>query len=242
MKILLLTCILFSICTFSTAQQEKIPRWAVAVTYGLAVPIGSFSKVAPEKSITPNSFGFDKEDNSAAINGQFISLDFIYHLRRHWIATLNAYHSVNSVNTKPILDYINNIYDPDFSSIHNSDYRVNSLAIGLGYKIYSKKLNFTLTPLLGVAKISPPDYNFQFLSTQYSFAASDLTNSLMFGVNCNINYQINSKFYIGLKVDFNSANFDYTVPQRIAGSNPSNESDKVSYRLLKTGRNCSWVN
>ncbi len=235
MKILLLTCILFSICTYSIAQQEKIPRWAIAFTYGLAVPIGSFSKVAPEKSITTNSFGFDKEGNSAAINGQFISLDFIYHLSHHWIATLNAHHSINSVNTKPVLDYINNIYDPDFSSIHNSDYRVTSLAIGPGYKFYFKKLSFTLTPLIGIAKISPPDYNFEFLTTQYSFAVSDLTGSIMLGVNCNINYQINSKFYIGLKVDFNSANFDYTVPQRIAGSNPSTKSDKISYRLLKTG-------
>ena len=239
LNIILFALVLSFITSHAIAQQEKNLKWDIAFSYGLATPVGSFSKVVPEASVltygeTGKYFMFEKDGHSAAKNGQFLSLDLSYHFNKHWLASLVASQSKNTVDTKQVMDYLNSVFDPDFSSVTNNDYLVNSLSVGFGYQFYVRKFSFRLVPILGYAGISSPDYYFIW-GNRYSYEVTCKENSFLLGINSGVSYQFGSKFYLGLKFDYNSAEFKYCVNLRTPGSSPFRKTDVINYRLLKTG-------
>ncbi|MBA4410761.1 MAG: hypothetical protein C0397_15220 [Odoribacter sp.] len=241
LNIFLFVFVLSLITTQAIAQQEKNRKWELAFSYGLATPVGSFSKVIPEKSFAKDDMGkesiaFTKEGHGAAKNGRFLSAELSYCLKKHWFVSLIATQSNNTVDTKPMLEYVNKVTRMDFNSLTNNDYRVNSLALGFGYRYQVKKLGFQLIPILGRAEISKPDYSFTFSKIYpIDFSVFGKQNSFLLGVNSRISYQLSSRFSLALKMGYNAANFKYVWISHSPGVDPFRSTDVINYRLIQTG-------
>ncbi|MBA4410762.1 MAG: hypothetical protein C0397_15225 [Odoribacter sp.] len=233
--------ILSLISAQAMAQEEKTRKWDISITLGQAAPIGSYSKVAPEETLNTEYPGlhFYKEGNGAAKTGGFRSLEVSYLLNKHWVASIIANRSRNSVNTGPVKDYINSVLDQDFYAITHNDYVVNSVAIGMGYQFQVKKLEFRIIPILGDASISSPEYGFitkkEYYKGQYYFDVPIKQNAILLGFNSSINYELGSMFYIGLKTGYHSANFNYAVRKFAPGIKALLYNDVINYRLVETG-------
>lgn len=241
--ILLFVFVLSFITTQAMAQQEKNRKWELAFSYGLATPVGSFSKLIPEKSyaideLGKKHFAFTKEDHGAAKKGQFISAELSYRLKKHWLVSLIATQSNNPVDTKPVLEYLKIFSGLNLGSLTNNDYRVNSLAVGFGYRYQVKKFGFQIIPILGRAEISKPAYSFT-TSTLYPipivFSVFGKQNSFLLGVNGRISYQLSSRFSLALKMGYNSANFKYVWIKESPGVDPYRSTDVINYRLIQAG-------
>lgn len=244
MKQLNIFLFVFAFSVFATqaiAQQEKDRKWELAFSYGLATPVGSFGKIIPEKSFTKGDTGneyiaFTKEGHGAAKNGQFFSVELNYCLKKHWFVSLIVNQSDNPVDTKPMLEYVNKVTRMDFNSLTNNDYRVNSLAIGFGYRYQVKKFGFQLIPILGRAEISKPDYSFTFSKIYpIDFSVFGKQNSFLLGMNSKISYQLSSRFNLALKMGYNSANFKYVWISHSPGVDQYRGTDVINYRLIQTG-------
>lgn len=231
--------------TSSIAQDLK-PKWDISVSYGLALPIGDFKQTAPAKNLvaipsgTPGQFnyylyGIAKDGNSYATNGQFGTLEIKYHIGKHWLMAASLHHTRNSVNAQPFYDYMNAIQIVKMALISNNDYNVTALSVGFGYNIYHKKFRLTLTPVIGQASISSPDYVFEWYTYPFIFDVTKLSNSLLLGLHGNIGYKFGSRFYSSIKIDFDSANFDYTVKRRSPGTTFLFIDDRITYRIFKLG-------
>lgn len=231
--------ILSLISVHAMAQQGRNRKWDISFSLGQAVPVGTFSKVIPEKTIVgesskPYFFSFYKEGNGAAKKGGFRSLELSYRLNKHWLVSLIANRSRNSVNTEPIKDYLNSVIDPDFSAVTNNDYLVNSLAVGLGYQFQVKKFGFRIIPILGDAAISSPEYSFT-SKEKYYFDVPIKQNAILLGFNSSISYEFGSMFNIGLKTGYHSADFNYAVRKLAPGSKALLYNDVINFRQIETG-------
>lgn len=226
--------------------QVRKSKWDLSVSYGLALPVGDYKQTAPAKSLetvpsgTPGQFiyylrGIAKDGNSYATNGQFGTFDINYHIGEHWLMAASLHHSRNSVNAQPFYDYMNTIQIVKIALISNNDYNVTALSVGFGYDIYYKQFRLTLTPVIGQASISSPDYIFEWYTYPYFFDVTKLSNSLLLGLHGKIGYEVNSRFYTSIKFDFDSANFDYTLKKHSPGTTPSLIDDRITYRLVKLG-------
>lgn len=232
----------FSFVILSFGQETGVPKWGVSISYGLGIPVGGFRKVAPIKSVYYNSIsnlyhlnGFDKDGNSAALNGQFVAFNSTYSLSNGWFFVLEGHFSQNAVNTKPVFNYLNSVLNPDFTAATNKDDKVTAVMVGIGHHFHLNNFNFSIVPVVGIAKIGSPDYSFTWFNAPFNFDVIELKNSPLFGLNSNVMYRMGSKFHIAIKMDFNSANFDYTTYLRSPGVNPFIKEDRVTYRLLKIG-------
>jgi len=242
MKQLYILLFVFALSVFTIqamAQQEKNRKWEFGFSYGLANPVGSFGKLSPEKSLAKNSMGkeyisFTKEGHGAAKNGQFLSAELSYRLKKHWLVSLIATQSDNSVETKPMLDYLKTAIHPLISSLTNNDYRVSSLAVGFGYRYQVKKFEFQFIPILGRAEISKPEYSIT-LSNPIDYSVFGKQNSFLLGVNSKISYQLSSRFNLALKMGYNSANFKYVWVSHSPGVDPVRSTDMINYRLIQAG-------
>jgi len=238
LNIYLFVFVLSFITTQAIAQLGKNRKWELAFSYGLATPIGSFSKVNPEKSLAKDDRGnefisFTKEGHAAAKNGRFLSADLTYRLKKHWLVSLIANQSNNAVDTDPIKNYITAKFKHEFSSLTNNDYRVSSLAVGFGYRYQVKKFGFQLIPVLGRTEISKPAYSISLYSID--FLVFGKQNSFLLGVNSRISYQLSSRLYLALKMGYNSANFKYVWIYHSPGIDPYRGTDVINYRLIQTG-------
>ena len=243
LNIYLFVFVLSFITTQAIAQLGKNRKWELAFSYGLATPIGSFSKVNPEKSLAKDDRGnefisFTKEGHAAAKNGRFLSAELSYRLKKHWLLSLIATQSNNSVETKPVLEYLKIFSGLNLASLTNNDYLVSSLAVGFGYRYQVKKFGFQIIPILGRAEISKPAYSFT-TSTLYpipiDFSVFGKQNSFLLGVNSRISYQLSSRLYLALKMGYNSANFKYVWIKESPGVDPYRGTDVINYRLVETG-------
>ena len=236
---ILLAFILSLICAKAMAQEEKTRKWELAFSYGIATPVGSFGKVIPGKSLAIDESGkefiaFTKEGHGAAKNGQFLSAELSYHIKKHWLVSLIATQSDNPVDTKPMLDYLKTSIHPLISSLTNNDYQVSSLAVGFGYRYQVKKIGFQFIPILGRAEISKPEYSITF-SNPIDFSAFGKQNSFLLGVTSKISYQLSSRFNLSLKMGYNSANFKYVWISHTPGFDPYRGTDVINYRLIQAG-------
>lgn len=245
MKISLIIVLIVSVVPYSIAQKRK-RNWDISVSYGFAIPVGGFKKVAPAKDIEAvpygtsgqvyyNVYGVPKDGNSYATNGQFGSLDVRYHIDQHWLATLAIHQSKNAVNTEAFLNYASKVVVPPITAYSNNDYNVTAWSAGFGYEFNINQFHITLIPVIGQASISSPDYIFEWYTYPFFFDVTELNNSLLLGLHGNINFKFRSRFYASLKADFDSANFDYTVKMHSPGTNFLFLDDRITYRLLKIG-------
>lgn len=245
LKISLLITLIISVVSYSSAQNRKL-KWDISVSYGVALPVGGFEKIAPAKNLVaiPSGiagqfnyylYGIAKDGNSYATNGQFGSFEIKYHIGKHWLLATSLHHTRNSVNAQPFYDYINAIQIAKVTFISNNDYNVTAFSVGFGYNIYHKNFRLTLTPVIGQASISSPDYVFEWYTYPFIFDVTKLSNSLLLGLHGNIGYKFGSRFYTSLKVDFDSANFDYTVKRRSPGTTFLFIDDRITYRIFKLG-------
>lgn len=233
--------ILLLVCAQAMAQEEKTRKWDISITLGQAAPTGIYSKVAPEETLNPENPGlhFYKEGHAAAKLGGFRSLDVSYLLNKHWVASIIATRSRNSVNTNPIKDYLNSKLDTYFSAITNNDYVVNLLAVGMGYQFQVKKFGVRIMPILGDASISSPEYGFvttkEYYKGQYYCDVPVKQNAILIGLNSSINYEFSSRFYIGLKTSYHSGNFNYVVRKWAYQNENFLYNDVINYRQVETG-------
>ncbi|MEJ7645338.1 MAG: hypothetical protein WKF87_12150 [Chryseolinea sp.] len=230
----------------SSIAQDRKSKWDISVSYGVALPVGDFKQTAPAKNIevVPSStpgvlnyylYGIAKDGNSYATNGQFGALDVNYHIGHHWLMSLALHHSRNSVNTQSFYDYANTILIAKVAMVSNKDNNVTAWSVGFGYEFYHRQLRLTLTPVIGQAGISSPDYVFEWFTYPYYFDVVKLSNSLLLGLHGKIGYEVNSKFYTSIKFDFDSANFNYTVKMHSPGTNFLFIDDRITYRIFKLG-------
>lgn len=243
LNIFLFVFVLSLITTQAIAQQEKNRKWELAFSYGIATPVGSFGKVNPEKSFAIDELGkkrlaFTKEGHAAAKNGRFLSAELSYRLKKHWLVSLIATQSDNPVETKPVLEYLKIFSGLNLGSLTNNDYRVSTLAVGFGYRYQVKKFGFQVIPILGRAEISKPAYSFT-TSTLYpipiDFSVFGKQNSFLLGLNSRISYRLSSRFYLALKMGYNSANFKYVWIKKSPGLDPYRGTDMINYRLIQAG-------
>lgn len=238
---ILLVFILLLVSVLAMAQEEKTRKWDISITLGQAAPIGSYSKVAPEETLSSeySGFHFYKEGHAAAKTGGFRSLEVSYLLNKHWFASIIANRSRNSVNTGSVKDYINSALHLDFYAVTHNDYLVNSLAVGMGYQFQVKKFGFRIMPILGDASISSPEYGFitkqEYYKGQYYFDVPVKQNAILLGLNSSINYEFGSMFYIGLKTGYHSANFKYAVRKWAPQSSHYLHNDVINFRQIETG-------
>lgn len=229
----------------STAQDRK-SKWDISVSYGLALPVGDFKQTAPAKNmeVIPSSpsgqiyysvYGIAKDGNSYATNGQFGALDLNYRIGSHWLVALAVHHSRNSVDAHSFYNYANTLLIAKVAMISNNDYNVTAWSVGFGYRFNHKRLQLKLTPVIGQANISSPDYIFEWYTYPFFFDVTKLSNSLLLGLHGNIGYNFGSRVYTSVKVDFDAANFDYTVKVHSPGINFRFQDDTITYRLLKIG-------
>ena len=241
LTVFLFVFVLSFITTLAIAQQEKNRKWELAFSYGLATPVGSFGKISPEKSFAKYDMdreyiAFTKEGHGAAKNGRFLSAELSYCLKKHWLVSLIATQSNNPVETKSMLEYVNKVTKMDFNTLTNNDYRINSLAVGFGYRHQAKRFGFQIIPILGRAEISKPDYSFTFSKIYpIDFSVFGKQNSFLLGINSKISYQISSRLYVALKMGYNSANFKYVWISQAPGLDPYRGTDMINYRLIQTG-------
>lgn len=234
-----------SVVASAVAQGSK-PQWDISVGYGLALPVGDFRQAAPAKSLQPTPSGTSgqviyylrgiaKDGNSYATNGQFGTLDINYHLGGHWLTALSLHHSRNPVNAQPFYNYMNTIQVAKMEVISNNDYNVTAWSVGFGYEFHYKQFRLTLTPVIGQAFISSPDYVFEWYTYPFFFDVTKLSNSVLLGLHGNIGYKVGLRFYTSIKFDFDSANFDYTVKMHSPGTTPLLIDDRITYRVFKLG-------
>lgn len=226
--------------------QDRKSNWDISVSYGLALPVGDFKQTAPAKNIdvvpssTPGVFNFylygiAKDGNSYATNGQFSALNVNYYIARHWLMGVALHHSRNSVNTQSFYDYANTVLIAKVAMVSNNDYNVTAWSAGVGYEFCHKQFRLTLTPVIGQASISSPDYIFEWFTYPYFFDVTKLNNSLLLGLHGNVVYRQGPRFYSAIKFDFDSANFDYTVKMHSPGTNFLFLDDRITYRIFKLG-------
>lgn len=241
LNIFLFVFVLSLITTQTIAQQEKNRKWELAFSYGLATPVGSFGKLSPEKSLAIDESGkefisFTKEGHGAAKKGQFLSAELSYRLKKHWLVSLIATQSDNPVDTKPMLDHVNTVWGQVFNSLTHNDYRVNSLAVGFGYRHQAKKFGFQIIPILGRAEISKPYYSFTGSKwNTFDYSVFGKQNSFLLGLDSKISYQISSRFNLALKMGYNSTNFKYAWIFYTPGWDKFRGTDVINYRLIQAG-------
>lgn len=213
----------------SSIAQDRKSKWDISVSYGLALPVGDFKQTAPAKNIqvVPSStpgvlnyylYGIAKDGNSYATNGRFGAFDINYHIGEHWLIAASLHYSRNSVNAQPFYDYMNAIQITNMALISNNDYNVTAWSTGFGYEFHYKKFRLILTPVIGQARISSPDYIFEWYTYPWFFDVTKLSNSILLGLHGKIGYKVNSRFYTSIKFDFDSANFDYSVKRHSPGT------------------------
>jgi hypothetical protein len=224
------------------AQEEKTRKWDISISLGQAAPIGSYSKVVPDE-VTYSKYPalhFYKEGHAAAKTGGYRSIEVSYLLNKHWVASIIANRSKNSVDSNPIADYLNSKLDP-YYSVTSDNYVVNLLAVGMGYQFQMKKLGIRIIPIFGDASISSPEYSITWVDRlrndkkEYYFDVPVKQNAILLGFNSSINYQLGSRLYLGLKTGYHSANFSYAVRKNAPELKALLINDVINYRLIETG-------
>jgi len=244
-------------CGLLQAQEMPERRWGVELHYGLGVPVGGYSRVVPEQAIgshepffEPYFAGFNKKGNSAAQPGQFISFVVAYRPGRSFRLNLKLTGSQNKVNTQPVSEYMTRFYN-ELLDINYLIYRVNQESykaglalIGVGYFKKYDKWTIALTPGIGVGILRFPDYNLALTNyevdpprsfTFYHRGNTPVSTSPALSVGGAVTYSISPWLSIGLNLEYNHANFDYTYELGAVGLDTNIITDTVSYRVLQVG-------
>lgn len=253
-KVFTLLVVITYLTTGDLHAQEN-PRWHISLSGGWALPVGSFSGIAPETGIADDEGsgefnGFDKEGNSYARNGYAIGLRVQYRIKSNWYLTSMFGRSFNTVDSEVMREYLNRYanenwtYNPPIGGyrfqVDHQNYQVMYFLPGVAYTTNMGRWQFSVNPQLGIATMSYPEYSIIFLWIEdAAFQHRGETPSiqtLMWGSSVQLSYQLNKRFSAGLNVAYLSANFPYDI-SLIArgGALPLEKSDIFTYRQVQLG-------
>jgi len=119
-------------------------------------------------------------------------------------------------------DYLVKVLNRD-QYMQEADYRILSLIPGIGYELPLSKFVFNINLFLGYAIAKYPYYKFILLYTETStnppiiFAhdgPEPTLKSFTYGTSFSANYNISSRFKVGVEAFYQKANFAYHMSNR----------------------------
>jgi hypothetical protein len=235
----------FAICSATCLAQPIKGKWGISLSYGLALPTGAFGRqdVSPSvlsevsNGVTYNNvIYFIRENNGYAESGKFISIKTDYQVSNHWFVALEGTHTENRVNTVSFFNDANRISGYKITSLTSDNYRFSAIAALAGYRFTFKSLNIYVAPVAGLATIASPSYNLLNTLDAYDWEFIDLTNSALLGFSTNIDFIAIGKLHLALKMDYNTANFNYRFKWKNVGLNRADpKADVINYRVFNLG-------
>jgi hypothetical protein len=247
----ILLIIVFVIDSLGQSRNNNT-KWLIAISSGTAIPFGDFKSINLQKSVQTSSNGlyqfnfFDKKGNGAALKGYAGSLTLSKNLLNHFHFVSQFTFTSNGVRTSQIESYVSGIMsgqsgnDLQYVIIQNNYSTVSGL-LGIGYYTQRKK-NLLITPLIGISKLSFPDYTYTQLwykdgrsqpPARVTFEhQGERKNSYSFayGINIRLDYPLSEFLLIGITTEYLSADFDYNIELKSPGIDPVNRNDQVNYR------------
>jgi hypothetical protein len=250
MKKTILTVLISSITIFSYSQEEKELKWSLSIHSGLAVPVGGFATVSPEKTakLEPNGSGpyfsgFTREGSSAAKTGFSFAITAAYQWIRPCKISAAFGKTVNEVNTQPVTDYLLNVLLSP-TNLVATNYEFTQGTIGIDYCHRFGRLTIEAGPRFGLSYLLFPEYTLIGIvltnATKQHYGPKPVSNSAVVGGSANVSYGLGKRFYLGMGAIFLSSNFDYTVDLRSRGVSNEIYSDKITYRVLSVNLNVGY--
>ena len=230
-------------------QNDKTSKLEIIIGGGVSLPVGSYRQSDPLKSaiLDENApftriIGFAKSKNGFAMPGNNFNLELKYKLFPSLRLILLASRFVNPVKSSGMTDYLVQVYSLD-QKMQESDYKILSLATGVGYEYRLSKFDFNINLLLGYAIAKYPYYKFILLYTETStnpplIFAHDGTEptlkSFTYGTSLSANYNISSRFRVGVEAFYQKANFAYHMSNRVipGGSTVYEISDALNVNVI----------
>lgn len=231
------------------AQNKKTGKLEIRIGGGASLPIGSYSQSNPLKSaiLDENAaftriIGFAKSKNGFAMPGNNFNLELRYKLSSSLRIILLTSRFVNPIKSSGMTDYLIQVYSLD-QKMQESDYRILSLAPGIGYEYRLSKFDFNINLFLGYALAKYPYYKFILLYTETStnpplIFAHDGTEptlkSFIYGTSLSANYNISSKFKVGVEAFSQKASFAYHMSNKVipGGSTAYEISDALNVNVI----------
>lgn len=228
MKRVLILLVLLLVSVKYLSAQELSKRWQFFVSSGAALPIGNYGKNNPADAAVyrpdfQNTWvlGFHKEKSGFAKPGYYYNAALQFEFDNRIMLFLRSGNLTNSVQTNELSDFLTEISGNSPIQVEHVDYDVFYVASGVGYRKKIDNLFLGLGIFGGHANSSYPYYKAILLFTNTNppiFWAHDgerpNLNGFTMGGLLNIDYNIASRFIVGLELTYQQANFNYEMRTR----------------------------
>ncbi|MEQ8714301.1 MAG: hypothetical protein RIC80_14870 [Cyclobacteriaceae bacterium] len=238
------------------AQETKGKSWSIQFTSGVSLPVGKFSKMDVNQTISMVEAlgegyyqweGFNKNMNNSAEIGFLYTMSIKRQLSGNFHGFVDYISTQHNVETDPVRDF----YYDTFSffptqrlEFRQDNYRFRGLIGGIGYtqSLGSFFIDFQLG--LGYTSLDYPSYSWIVYGTKEGTTGvgSDYANiaphsnptSMALSVISGVKYPLGN-FFIGVDFSFMTANFEYAVDLRSPGNRPIIRDETINYRVLNLG-------
>lgn len=248
MKNIILLVLFFGFTLQSSFSQVNPPRrFSLSLSAGPAFPVGVFggknmenaAVYFPDSSV-PNLASISKAGNGFAKVGYSIHGTLNYHFASHFYVFLRSGVTNNPISVTEMEDFVNDLYRLDFRFSHENN-NMLSITPGLGYFLKKGNWEYRAGIFLGYGQINYPYYEMvrvvgnETLTWAHAGSKPNL-HSLTAGVNLQVSRAI-GKFQIGLEINYQRADFDYSIFPRTSpgGSQSVTYDDRIRPRILALG-------
>ncbi|MGM0947237.1 MAG: hypothetical protein ACQEW9_18835 [Bacteroidota bacterium] len=248
MKNLILLVLLFGFTLqFSFSQENPPQRFSLSISAGPAIPMGVFGGKNMENAAVyfpdsgvPNLASISKASNGFAKVGYSIHGTLNYHFASHFYVFLRSGVTNNPISVTEMEEFVNDLYGLDFRFSHENN-NMLSIAPGLGYFLKKGNWEYRTGIFLGYGQINYPYYEMVRVVGNEALTWAHVgsrpnSSSITAGGNLQVSRAIR-KFQIGLEINYQRADFDYSIFPRTSpgGSQSITYDDRIRPRILTLG-------